>query len=213
MKQLSSTPLIYLISSLPHISLDNRKILLDYVRIQTPYDKLSSFYLPEFKSRLRRPCPLFYDEEYQGTCMLYQIIPSNLDSPIFSSLYSMLIRSAPSTNQQEVDDALQASLAKELQAARGDYRPTEFVWTALFEYPRKESSIAPHLSLRTKLQTHHRIFWSLTKAKENLQDLVIYPDTSQKTMGRQTREDAEPFFCYKVTEVDGVLHYSLAAFS
>jgi hypothetical protein len=176
MKHLDSTQLVYLTSTLPHLPLDQRKTLLDYVRLQTPYDKLSSFYIQGFKTALNRPCPLFYDEEYRGTCRLYQLVPDNISSPIFSSLYSMLIRSAPA-KQQEVDDAVRSALTKELSAARGIYSPTEFVWTSLFEYPSAEASIAEHLDLGHKLHTHHRIWWSLTKAKESLSDLRIYPDT------------------------------------
>lgn len=75
------------------------------------------------------------------------IIPEDkISSPLFSSLYSMLIRSAPA-NPQDIEDSLQATLSKELVAARGIYQPTEFIWSSLFEYPKsKEASIVEHMN-------------------------------------------------------------------
>jgi len=177
---------------------------LDYVRLQTPFDSLSDYYLGDFKKALLHNVPLFYDEEEQGYCHLHQLITPNIQSPIFSPLYSMLIRSAPA-NAQDVDDSVLTALTKELKAARGIYQPTEFVWTSLFEYPKSRgSSISEHIDLGSRLETHHRIWWSLTKAKSSLQELHIYPQTSQKTMGRQTREDAQPFEEYTNTDTDGI---------
>jgi hypothetical protein len=108
MKHLYSTRTIYLTSTLPYLPLNQEKTLLDYVRLQVPFDRLSDYYVHDFKNALQVPIPLFYDEEDLGICQLYELIPDNMDSPIFSALYSMLIRTAPA-DPQEVTTEVQSS--------------------------------------------------------------------------------------------------------
>lgn len=79
----NSTQVVYLTSSLPHLPLDQRKTLLDYVRLQTPFDSLSDYYLGDFKKALLHNVPLFYDEEEQGYCHLHE-----LSRPTYNPPYS-----------------------------------------------------------------------------------------------------------------------------
>jgi hypothetical protein len=200
--------------TITNLSSARRKVLLDYVRIQTHYGDLLPDYLPSFTQTLSEQVPLFDQRGVQiGFIELYKLVPDTFTLPTFSAFFSMLIRSAPFTTM-ETERIGREALIKELRAAKYGHHPTEFSWRLLFFESTDPSQhyVPDHANLVTPSAIRY-IRYRLDKSKRSFSH-VLYPATSSKGPSRQTREDAEPFrewfkdqeFC-TMTDLLRIFHY------
>lgn len=171
-----------LLELVPRLSIRHRKALLDICRCQTRP-------LPNRTVTIRLK-DVLKDSVYmpQGDRVtlvdLFNSVPE-LESALLSGFISMMVRSAPCTDEEEIEGIIDAGVEKELAAATGLYHPLAFDWSAIFHPSRRHRSttaLCPGYPIDGHL--HDEVYHAIRRAMQKISSRPIYPDYSNRTLGR-----------------------------
>jgi len=141
---------------------------------------------------LHSPFPHFESPYVKQTSLHAILIHASdfLPSPFYSGLISMAVRNLHWEDQTQIIMELEATISKELQAAKDIYRPVTLDFSSILSHDpkhRKTHSLLPNYN--PSPQTNNYCYHQFMSSRSTLTRLRIFPQCSTKTLGSRTKTD------------------------
>lgn len=188
-------PAVYELSQiLPYTSIPSRKCLLTQIRCQVSPEPDTRLYI---RMRDQWNVPLHLPEHLQdmpSSLLFYARRLRPYLSPILAGFLSMLVRMAPYDNNDSMEEVLQATIRKEIQASITTFHPTTLEYAPIFSSDLGERCRRVHANLPLDPVLHSEIHKRFSRTKHLLRQRLIYPKLSKKTIGERARRNAASTF-------------------
>jgi len=183
--------LVSLALTIPSLLLRQRKDIMTLCRTQFPLYRGNTLWehMQCHNDEISVPSPVQIAGRYIYTRLKLidylsdSRIEQLITSPIYASTISLLLRIAPVPSPDEVDEIIQDSIEKEVNAGINIYHPVCFDYTPIFSSDRscRFKSLSPRLAPDPWVadDTYKR----LVRARDSLHDRILYPACSSKTVG------------------------------
>jgi len=168
----------------PYMALQQRKCIVTLSRYQ-------SHPLPGTlaQRQLKKDLDVFVHSPVQGRMVtLLSLVQSTaeLESPLLSGFISMMVRCAPILDEEEAEMAIKEGIEKEMIAAIETYHPITLNWGHILHSDSRSRAAIPLIpGYPTDSSISDKIHHALESTKHRLSSTVLYPDYSNKTLGRR----------------------------
>lgn len=175
--------------SLPYVPVSSRKILLAFTRIRQKVS-IDTRFSRRYKRELQNAVTFTIGTPTSRSTHTFTLqelmtgIEQHLSDPITMSFLSTLIRSAPYHDYLSVMETKEETLWKEFQAALAPAWNQPLDYTAIFSSSPRDRFVRLAHNLPLNPLVHQQLHNAFCVSKSLLNGLILYPQTSTKTIGQ-----------------------------